>query len=412
MDRINKFLDAREKKGVKMLRVFDKKYKISKEDVKLVRDYMKCKNLSGFKLDDVKISAGKSDAIECKKIKYDKDMYDDRWLEKNKNKFEHEETEFVEELFDIYKGESLSDFKQEWVYDITTQYEGKVSELFTKDLDELNEFANKYRKPVEKSISIDEIVKFDKIDMDIALIGQHKFGCEKFKKENDVLLGVNGEDVYDMKYGAEVCVKNSFVLKENILYSGEKVVAKNVVEFGTKIIEKHGLCLFVLSKKECKVIDEQLNVVKAYKFKGEIINKMHVDGHGNIYVGGPCGVKKLSMNGEIGYFGFVNYVMDFVEVNGIVFVINNLNRLFCLAEKSTYQIVTGSIGRKIDVHETNSKYLIAVLFTREIKIYSFDEKNKNLSLNAVIYGNYSCLSWDMCLPKLYAADANKINVYA
>lgn len=338
MDRINKFLASREKKGVKTLRVLDKRYKICKNDIKLVREYMKCKNLSGFKLQDCKVDAGKMDAILSKKKSYNKEMHDRRWLEKNKNKFEkNEEKIFEEKLYDIYEGESLSDYKQEWVYDITSPYEGKIEDLYTNDLKDMEQFAKKFRTPVEKSISIEEIVKFKKQCLEMSYLGHHEASVENIANVDAEDL-CYGEGVFSLHFGAYANEENLFLFKNGELSKNGVFFSKNVLSFAVK-----NESVYVLTNKECKVFDYEGNVIKFYKFKGENVNKICVDNSGNIFAGGSCGVKKIKNAESVESYGFVNYAIDFAVKEDAKAVVKNINKIYFIRGGQKYQITKGEI---------------------------------------------------------------------
>ncbi|KAL6122274.1 hypothetical protein NUSPORA_00690 [Nucleospora cyclopteri] len=415
MDRINKFLEKRPKKDQRILKYNKKAYKITKEDLKMVRNYKKGMNLTGTKLQPVKIRFDNFPVIEEKKRKYNEEYFRKRFLDKNRNKFEEKnKREFKEEIYDIYQNELLTDYKQEWVYDITAQYENSIENLKTEDAHEIEKLIKKFRKPVEKSIAVDQIVKMKSLNYEFLPAKNYKFSITDklgyFVKTSD-------GRIIDINYGCEVDLHLSvfdstrfhYTISKNALFYKNK----QILSFEEKIkgLDANNKLLSIVFKNRIEVykFEESLKLVNIFKFKGETLDKAKVVGS-SIFVGGSNGITECSLESPRA-FTSLNVVIDFDVAGTDVIAINNLNRLLCVQNNQSFYIMTGEIGKVVKAHKKEEETLIAVLFARTVKIYTIRNNKKEILPCCIIKGEYRNIEWDEKFPWLYLSNGEKTIMY-
>lgn len=167
MDRINKFLEKRQVKNQKNIKYKNKKYTITKEDIKLIRAYKSSKCLDSA-LKSIPNRILDNTEIEPVKIeKSDKSEYFNKKIISKLNKYPIKKVikSEVNEIRDIWEDENIDNLKnyvQEWVYSINKPYEGMIENLrFSKeDLEvELKRVYMNYFRPRDtKSKLIREIL--------------------------------------------------------------------------------------------------------------------------------------------------------------------------------------------------------------------------------------------------------------
>lgn len=100
--------------------------------------------------------------------------------------------------------------------------------------------------------------------------------------------------------------------------------------------------------------------------------------------------------------------MDFKVIDNKVFAVSNTNKLVCINNgQIVSQITTGTIGKKIDVYEIEQEYLIAVLFTNYIKIYTMNKETREIVPCYNIDGRYSFIGWIGKYAKLLVSSEGK-----
>lgn len=133
MERINKFLDARQKKHIKTVKYKDEKFQITKEDLKKVRAYKssRCLDPSLKTIPNRIIDTTTLPAMPSKIKKDYSDLQNKKLREHYKNNPQPKTIEYnkIEDIWD----DDLEDYTQEWKYSIDSPYEGRVEDLkFTK----------------------------------------------------------------------------------------------------------------------------------------------------------------------------------------------------------------------------------------------------------------------------------------
>ncbi|ORD93771.1 hypothetical protein ECANGB1_1567 [Enterospora canceri] len=412
MDRINSFLGKRVKKNERTLRVQNKRYKITKDDIMMVRVYRKCKNVSGTKLAHVEIRVDEKDlpVLEKRDKYYNKELYEKRFMEKYQRKWTGKRKEIEEEIYDIYAGEKLSDYKQEWVYDLTAQYNGRVEDLETKDMRLLEEIANKYRTPVEKSISVEEIIKYKSDRIDLGVSGQFEFGISEMR--NGQVRTYDGE-IYDIIYGNRLSDEMKtrafeYTLLNNILYKKEKELLSNVID-----CDVDGNRLIVLYKHRMEVYENDSieKPTALYRFKKENLLKVKCMNQ-CILIGTTNGITRIEESQQADYT-FLNYVVDFTMAGRYIFAINNTKKIVCIDNKKVIsEICTGGIGRGISVYERETEYLIGVLFINEVKVYRMNKISKNIVPCYGIDGRYSNIRWNPNRCELFVSEKEKTTIFS
>lgn len=443
MDRINKFLEARQQKHVKTLKYKGEKYTITKEDLKKVRAYKSSKCLDPVlkTIPNRILSNEQIEPIEPRAKKDVSEYFNRRLREHYISNPQLKVTAVSKnQIVDIWENESLDTLKtytQEWIYSINTPYEGPVESLkFSKEYLE-EELRRVYlshftpRDPKKKALK-DILPKLPDVE---AMRPFPEFSSYSWELEgrktlfNSTVCAINGKSVVllDLKYNKTLF---SFGFEEDIcksaLYENTFIVSsKNNIyiaklrknEPPIKIIHAHstikdihidGSFIGYLTSKSihlhhCATYEE----IKILKLKGDTPRTLTISNNA-VYASTHKGIMIDSMErSEIKNLG---YVVDFEICNRYVYAINNVGRLITVDEKLKIvgNTVQNDIGSQIKVHPTYG--LVAILFSNEICIYKI-LKNQCIPINT-IFGVFRTVSWDVEMPWLYAAHKNnKIELY-
>lgn len=440
MDRINKFLDARQVKNQKTLRYKNEKIIIKKEDLKLVRAYKsaKCLDPSIKNVPSRILSYSSEPAQSVVKVKKDlSDYFNKKLLEHYKRNPKEKIIESNKnEIRDIWEDENLDDLKnytQEWIYSIAEQYKGQVENLqFTKDdlEEELKRVYMKHFRPKDLKIKpIRDILpklpslnymkpypEFESFEWKIegrkfifgslicSIIGNRILTIDI--KINRIMVDhIFEENIYKVYCSSNaliVCSKQTIYIK----YLNSSDSFKEVISID-KIIKDiyiDNTFIGLLTSKSIHLFDcKTYQEVKILKFKGDTPHSIKIN-EDMIYSSTHKGIMVDSAEkSEIKNLG---YVIDFELGPESIFVINNLGRVLIVDKnlKIVGNTVQGEIGCQI--RYSPDYHLLAVLFSNEIGIYKIVENNC-IPLNT-INGSFKSIGWDEKMPWLYASHKNGV----
>lgn len=419
MDRIDNFLKKRSKKNERSLKVYNKKYTITKDDLKLVRSYCRGKNITGTKLPTVHIPSEELPVITLQKKLYDNQLAKTRFLKKYEQRMLNTTISKNEEIYDIYENEKLSDYEQEWIYDVATPYNKPVDKLETDNIEILREFGKQYRTPVEKTIPLSEFKQYKHLNYDFGIYRQHIIQSPSTNPINEIIVKIDDDVVtyngviYDLEYGSIIVDSNKYInplhINNNKLYNNDTILAENIKGFMV-----HNNNIYALQKNIIKIFSETLSHIEDYKFKNEI-NHLCIDNN-ILYV---CHANGLSVVGEDKKQCTIhlNCVIDCKVKNRHVFAITNTNKLVYLTYSSDLltkitEISLSDVGEKIDVYEHNKEWLISILFNNSVHMYSMSKKQHTIIPCYIINAQYQNIFWHSKHAILYCTLNNKIFGYS
>lgn len=419
MDRINNFLKKRSKKNERNLKVYDKKYTITKDDLKLVRAYCRGKNITGTKLPIVHIPSEEVPVIISQKKLYNDQLAKMRFLKKYEQKMVNTMATKNEEIYDIYENEKLSDYEQEWIYDVSVSYNKPVDQLETNNIEILQELGKQYRTPIEKTVSLNEFKHYKHLNYDFGIYRQHtiqstssNFTNEIITKIDDNIVTYNGF-VYDIKYGSIIVDTNKYIsqfyINNDRLYKNNTILAENIKNF---VVHKNNI--YALQKNIIKIFSKTSIHIEDYKFKTEV-HQVYIDNN-ILYVCHANGLSVVNENKKQCSI-HLNYVIDCKVRNCHVFAITNTSKLVYLVYCSDTltkitEISLGDIGEKIDVYEHNEEWLVSVLFNNTVCIYSMKKNQHSIIPCSVINVQYQNIFWHSKHTVLYCTLNNKIFGYS
>lgn len=167
MDRINKFLEKRQVKNQKNIKYKNRKYTITKEDVKIIRAYKSSKCLDSS-IKSIPNRIIKQETLEpIIRVKVDKSELYNRNFIKRRASYPIKKVikSPVNEVMDIWEDDGLDGLKnyiQEWTYSINTPYEGPVEDLIFRKEDLESElkrvYMNQFRPRDTRSKHIRDII--------------------------------------------------------------------------------------------------------------------------------------------------------------------------------------------------------------------------------------------------------------
>lgn len=470
MDRINKFLETRQKKHIKTIKYKEEKFTITKEDLKTIRAYKsgKCLDPSLKSIPNRAISNEKQEAIikEPKPIKIFKP--------KNRKRIKIEAPP-KNEIIDIWEeNNDLKEYKQEWIYSIETAYEGSVEKLrFDKEKleEELKRIYLKQFRPRDiKQKSINDILpkvpeietmrpfpefyatnweiegkkiffqsKVFSIKGKTVIFIDLKFNKILFKKEfeEEIIKAAYFED--------KIIISSDFKIYKFSLFDSDKDCNnkndsgnnkndinntnnnKNDINNDNKLIDTNNINNnnLIKSNRNIKNIyldnsyiayltsnsihihnTSTLEELKILKLKGDSPHSIQIL-ENSIYASTHKGIMIDSVErSEIKNLG---YVIDFKIHNNSIYAINNVGRLLTVDNslKIIGNTVQNDIGAQIEIHPLFN--LIAIVFSNEICIYKIIE-NQSVPINTIL-GDFRGVSWDEEKPWLYASRKGVIELY-
>lgn len=432
MDRINKFLETRQIKNQKNIKYKNQKFKITKEDLKLIRKYKSGKCLDSA-LKDIPNRVVSDIEPEIKLVsKKDKSEYFNKKGIKDRRR---KEAIIIENL-DVWD-EELEDlnYDQEWIYSIKNSYEGKIEDLqFRKeDLEqELNRVFMKHFKPrdlksklikdlLPKLPNLEELRPFpeeaafafpvtgSQFLFNHILCSSHKnkiyiknLKTNKIEHEGEFQDRITKASVHLAGDGYIAVISTS-----HSIYHLEDGIFKEVLKSTNTIND-----LFINSeyfaystKKSVFLFDSKFNEIKALKIKGDISYKVKISGD-RIFTGSHKGIIVEGNETQIKNIG---YVIDFAMKNGSIYALNNQGRIVVVDSKLKVlnTVAQSSLGYKITMHPIFD--MIAILYSTEIGIYKV-HGSTCLPVNT-IEGNFKEMSWDLEMPYLYAATKDDVILY-
>lgn len=443
MDRINKFLESRQKKHIKTIKYKQEAFKITKEDLKKVREFKsgKCMDHSISKIPNRILTNEKLEPIPSKPKKERPDNFNNRLREhylKNPRRVIIKAPK--NEIIDIWENENLDTLKnytQEWVYSIKTQYEGKVEDLHFshQHLDE--ELRRVYLKsftPVDiKAKKINEILpKLPDIDKIRPFPEAQSFSWQyrgtKFLFDSTICI-INDKDVsiIDLKTNKEcincsfdepinkVAINGSFCVissKQNVywidLESKDEqfkliISSKEIIK---DIYVDSSFIGYLTSKSICLYDSESFEELKILKLKGDSPHSIKIQDD-VIYASTHKGIMIDSIErSEVKHLG---YVIDFAVDKNCIFAINNAQRLLNINKTLEVSATTTlqNIGFQLKYHPVYN--LIAISFSDEVGFYKV-LNNQCIPINT-LPGSFMSISWDLEMPWLYAADKEKVYLF-
>ncbi|KAM0680578.1 hypothetical protein GINT2_001266 [Glugoides intestinalis] len=443
MDRINKFLESRQKKHIKTIKYKQEAFKITKEDLKTIREFKsgKCMDHSISKIPNRILTNEQIEPLKTKPKKDRSDYFNKRLREhymKNSRPVVIKAPK--NEIIDIWENENLDTLKnytQEWIYSIKSQYEGKVEDLHfsTQYLDE--ELRRVYLKsftPVDiKAKKIDEILPklpdtnemrpfpetlsfnwlhhgekflFNSI---VCIINDNHVSITDLKKHKEFVNCHFDEPIHKVAINGAFCIVSS---KKSIYWvdlESEDKQFKNIITPKDVIKDIYIDSTFIgylTSKSICLYDSESFDEVKILKLKGDSPHsiKIHDD---VVYASTHKGIMIDSVErSEIKHLG---YVIDFAVDKDNLFAINNAEKLLSINKSLEVSATTvlQSIGFQLKYHPIYN--LIAISCSDEIAFYKV--LNKQCIPINTLPGRFMSISWDSEMPWLYAADKEKIYLF-
>ncbi|ORE00660.1 hypothetical protein A0H76_6 [Hepatospora eriocheir] len=419
MDRINKFLNKRPKKNVKVLRFRDKKYKITKNDLKKVRSFMCSKNIAHIPVNSYSKADIDNDFIVNKPDRI-KNVYNNdtgRFLSKNKT-IEFKSRIDKNLIVDIFPNEGINElyeYKQEWIYQIKESYKGEVEDLKLTNADEILKFGKKYVTPKEKSISVFEITEQKSLCQNYELT--HVYNWILIENDKNLFkIKENNEVCYiDIKYNHKNIINHNLNSKFNIksiIGNYESLKDRKVILFDLS----ENFDAFLLENNLIEVFNrESKELIKKYKVKKDLIRNIKLKENETDYiliVSTSNGIIKFDskLNNEYNYLGYV-ISLDIQDEN--IFTVNNLNRLVSLNINSnkSISVMSSEIGLMIKVYKDLTRYLIAVMYSSEVVLYVQNFNSSEIMPCYTIAGNFTYITWDEKVPLLYVSDNYKTYLY-
>lgn len=451
MDRINKFLQARQKKNTKTISYKNQKFNITKDDLKKVREYKsgKCMDSAIKQIPNRIITDSKLEPIEAKPKKDMSDYYNSRLREHYlRNPKPKTVTVSKNEIKDIWEDEDFStlrNYTQEWTYSIKTQYDGPVENLhFSKEYldEELRRVYLKQFRPVdpkEKAIrdilpKLPEVSEMKPFPEDLSLKWEIEgrktlFGFACSVKERRIVLRdlEFNKVILDREFETEIyktaCYENNFIFcSKNEIYfldlnkqienndsCGQLENAMPVIQSAESIRDIYideSFIAYLTAKNISIHHATSFEQLKLLKLKGDSPHTIKIV-NDTVYASTHKGILVDTIErSEIKNLG---YVIDFDVQNGRTFAINNLGRL--LNVDSNLQVVSttqqNEIGLQVRYHPVYE--LLAVLFTSGIGLYKVI-KGECIPINT-IPGKFRSISWNKEMPWIYAATKERVELY-
>lgn len=448
MDRINRFLEKRPAKNRKVVRFRDKKYEITKEDVKKVRKYRASQSLDGeFKLArplDLRFSAILGEPLPAHPKRDRTAEVARAFLRKaSRTKASHlpVSKNVIRDVWEEDTLDSIKQYDQEWKYSIKQAYEGRVSELnFNYDdlKSELRRVFLYYFRPRDiKEKRIDELlprlpepknlkpfpeeISSTWIVPGTKFIYKHLFAaisgnsvaffdssCGKLLLEFALDQPIKKVCFNDTSNIGLIDLEGLALLTSNKIYIIENglPVEKFKSESQIKDIALCGNKLGVITSHTLNIYDvDNSQQLSSLRIKHERPHKLKFINH-QIYLATANGI----MNGTNGNeTKILSYVIDFTSDGTSILAINNLDRLIVMddAFKIKKSIVEHSMGKEIKAHKKLN--LFAILFSGEIGIYK--SVNKEYIPVHSLKGKFKTIEWHEEMPWLYAGNTSKVVLY-
>lgn len=444
MDRINKFLNARQEKNQKTIKYKDEKFIIKKQDLKVIRAYKSGKcldpSIKSVPSRELTFSSEPAALVQRKPKKDVSEHFNRRLLEHyNKNPIVKVIETDKNEIRDIWQDEGLEDLKnhtQEWKYSITEQYEGKVKDLtFTKEFleEEIKRVFMKYFRPRDSKLKpirnilpklprLEQMRPYPEGESYEWKVEGKKFifGSILCNIENNRLLVKNlkfnhliidqifEESIIRLAHCENTLIasskQNIYLKNINDLEPFKKVISSDKT---IKDIYVDNTFIGFLNTKSIYLYDcISYKEVKILKLKGDTPHSIKIC-ENVIYSSTHKGIMVDSEEkSEIKNLG---YVIDFEIGEQAIYVINNLGRLLIvdLNLRIVGNTVQSGVGSQLRYH---SEYnLLAILFTNEIGLYKIIE-NQCIPLNT-ISGSFKSIAWDEKMPWLYATQKGKVVLF-
>lgn len=451
MDRINKFLDSRQKKHIKTVKYKDEKFQITKEDLKKVRAYRssRCLDPSIRSIPNRIITDETLEPLPSKIKKDYSDIQNKRLKEHYKNNPQPKTIEY-NKMEDIWGDEDLTNYVQEWTYSIDTPYEGRIEELkFTKENleEELRRVYLRQFKPRDPKFKLIKDILPKLPDLESMRPYPEEASYEWSTEMNKVVVFrskmclLKGSRVIlkDMKYNKvlhDVEITNTNSINSNntndtntnmdddkiickVAYNADSLIVSSkysifLIENGThrKILESKLIIkdiyidqslIAYLTSKSIHIYDfKTLEELKIIKLKGDSPHSIKIL-NDTVYASTHKGIMVDSIErSEIKNLG---YVIDFEIYKGEVYSINNVNRLMRVDKDMNIvgNTVQNQIGSEIRIHERYD--LIAILFSNEIGIYKI-MGDQCIPVNTIV-GTYKSIGWDEEMSWLYGINKKK-----
>ncbi|KAK6089410.1 hypothetical protein P3W45_001547 [Vairimorpha bombi] len=454
MDRIDKFLNRRKQKTKKTLKTNNKYYEITKEDIKIVRQYKKnaCLDPTVDMYIPYKLKFTKSvvdtplDFIRNSLSTTAKDKQDKKnkkFVEKNDYiKHVSVDRNIIRDVWD----DNLEDYDQNIVLDITEQYSGKLNDLkmdkgnLEKELRKA--YLRQYLPREKKVLKISDIVKNNTIDRESlkpypemlskyydvegssVLSSSLKMMCAyrnnliniyeirkfykiaNFEMSGDILSVKFTDDfnLYVLCKDKEDSILYNIRLTDDIPSINKFSDINNGIDFD---IDKYNLCI---TSKSVKMIgtNSVLNIPKIDK----LISVRTLDDLVFVTTTNSIKVYDLSKKILMNDSKIFSYIVDFIIHKNFIFLINNLRKIIIFDyERNTviHSMLQESDVLSITYNEIYS--LLAVSTTKEILIFYINIGSNQYILVNKIQGGHNKIKFDTRMPWLYGRLNNKIVMY-
>lgn len=442
MDRINKFLSKRPVKGQKIIKYNDKKYKVTKSDLKLVRMYKANKCLD--KSFDVSKNYPPTKSMIITPIEYkSRDINIEKMVEKTKKRFKKmrkpmERYNENNEIVDIWPEdnmEKLEEYRADSVQTVHEAYNGPIEECryTVNHLEEDTKriFLKYFRPRVEKAKKLEDLLPkipdpeetrpFPSKKSKMWTIGGSKryynnfiySACGNMLEIHDIRMNklvrtveMDGH-VEKVRVSGDVCVflvgKIVYRIKNGELFIKVLESARRVYDL---CLEENNVGVLTSSHADVCSLSDGV-VLKRFSMKNVKPRKMKIVGN-VVYVATTNGVMVEGIDEK--QIKSLNYVIDLSVKEGKIFVINNTRRLVEITSKGTIgsTVVQDELGIKISCHPTLN--LIAVAYVENIGIYK--KINNDCFLVNTIAESCHSFDWHEFMPWLYVSKKSKVILYS
>lgn len=446
MDRINKFLEKRPVKHTKVIAYNDKKYKVTKEDLKMVRMYRGRKCLDkAFKPGSstaVPFAAGPAmEPLARKTVRTEEQS--DRLLRRTREYYKRHprrekrglDKNVIHDLWADDNMETVREYRQEWVYSVKEAYDRPVESLRLEEAhlrEEVRRVYMKHFRPREvKSKSLSDLLPRlpDASEMrpfpteaaaEWRLPGDKRLYCGRLL----VSIVANELEMTDIQTGksilkvvsdgpiAQACASSSATVifrTDRKVFTVVEGVVSEILDMGANIrdICLDGDTIAILAGKTVRVYDLQGLFIKKFVADHEKPNRVKIY-QGRVLLSTANGLMiEAATEGDI---RTLNYVIDFdIDRNGKILLINNLNRLIVLNEqhRTEKNIIQHEIAREIRAHRILN--MIAIVFHDEIGIYK--AVNGEYIPVHTLPGRFRSVEWHPEMPWLYACKSSRVVLY-